>query len=606
MDKERFFEWDLIEVKGSHTGVKKSTCPICSHTRKNKKDTCLYTNFDSGTAKCFHCDRLSFRDSDNSHTKKNYELPSQEWNNYTALSDGLVKWSENERKIKQGTLMHFGVTEEKQYIPQVGKEQNCIVFNYFEGGKVVNKKYRDGRKNFTQSKGGKPMFYNINSVVGAKKVYIVEGEFDVLAMHEAGVKSCISLPSGANDNDDYWLNSKDYLTEAEEYVIAVDNDEKGIQIREKIAHRLGKFRCSYIEWKGKDANDEWIDGNIFESLKREIKFPVTGTFNAVDLSTQIDDLYDKGIPNTIAPTKRAFGNLKQQFSTMSGQLTVVTGIPSHGKSNFIEWYVLNLIDECDTKASFFSPEHHPLELHYANFAQKAVGKPFFGAVDGFERMTPDDRDRFKSWSKERLYLTTGSANESVDWDWLLEKFQEQIFTFGINCFVIDAWNKVRMPKGYSGKDGIDEVLTRLTAFCQQNDVQVFLVAHPTKMKKNETTSKYEAPDLYSVSGSADFRNQTHNGFTIYRDFGNEVEQGYTEFINLKTKMSFQGQIGARIKFIYHVPTARYYAEGCAPYAFDLTESGEKQPIDYTEKESNLNLSENDEFEFEGKSEIAPF
>jgi len=601
------FEWDLIDVKGSRTGSKLTTCPSCSHNRKKKTDKCLSVNFNLGKAFCHHCGSVSFEDEEQRAEQVNvYQLPSQEWNNYTALSDGLVKWSENERKIKQGTLMHFGVTEEKQYIPQVKKEQNCIVFNYFEGSKLVNKKYRDGKKNFTQSKGGKPIFYNINSVVGAKKVYIVEGEFDVLAMHEAGVKSCISLPSGANDNDDYWLNSKDYLTEAEEYVIAVDNDEKGIQIREKIAHRLGKFRCSYIEWKGKDANDEWIDGNIFESLKREIKFPVTGTFNAVDLSAQIDDLYDKGIPNTIAPTNRAFGNLKQQFSTMSGQLTVVTGIPSHGKSNFIEWYVLNLIDECDTKASFFSPEHHPLELHYANFAQKAVGKPFFGSVDGFERMTPDDRDRFKSWSKERLYLTTGSANESVDWDWLLEKFQEQIFTFGINCFVIDAWNKVRMPKGYSGKEGIDEVLTRLTAFCQQNDVQVFLVAHPTKMKKNETTSKYEAPDLYSVSGSADFRNQTHNGFTIYRDFGNEVEQGYTEFINLKTKMSFQGQIGARIKFIYHVPTARYYAEGCAPYVFDLTESGEKQPIDYTEKESNLNLSENDEFEFEGKSEIAPF
>ena len=603
------FEWDLIEVKGTRSGSKTTTCPLCSQGRKKKNDPCLSVNFNLGKAFCHHCGSVSFEDEEQrAEQVKVYELPSQDWNNYTSLSDNMVKWCEDKRKIKQSTLMQFGVTEEKQYVPQVGKEQNCIVFNYFEGDKVVNKKYRDGRKNFTQSKGGKPMFYNINSVVGAKKVYIVEGEFDVLAMHEAGVKSCISLPSGANDNDDYWQNSKDYLTEAEEYVIAVDNDEKGIQIREKIAHRLGKFRCSYIEWKGKDANDEWIDGNIFESLKREIKFPVTGTFNAVDLSTQIDDLYDKGIPNTIAPTKRAFGNLKQQFSTMSGQLTVVTGIPSHGKSNFIEWYVLNLIDECDTKASFFSPEHHPLELHYANFAQKAVGKPFFGAVDGFERMTPDDRDRFKSWSKERLYLTTGSANESVDWDWLLEKFQEQIFTFGINCFVIDAWNKVRMPKGCSGKEGIDEVLTRLTAFCQQNDVQVFLVAHPTKMKKNETTSKYEAPDLYSVSGSADFRNQTHNGFTIYRDFGNEVEQGYTEFINLKTKMSFQGQIGARIKFIYHVPTARYYAEGCAPYVFDLTESGEKQPIDYTEKEkeSNLNLSENDEFEFEGKSEIAPF
>jgi twinkle protein len=605
MDKERFFEWDLIEVKGSHTGVKKSTCPICSHTRKNKKDTCLYTNFDSGTAKCFHCDRLSFRDSDNSHTKKNYELPSQDWNNYTKLSDGLVKWSEDKRRIKQSTLMEFGITEEKKYLPQVKKDQNCIVFNYFEGGKVVNKKYRDGRKNFTQSKGGKPIFYNINSVVGAEKVYIVEGEFDVLAMFEAGIESCISLPSGANDNDDYWQNSKEYLSEVKQYVIAVDNDEKGEIIKDKIVHRLGKHKCSYIDWVGKDANDDLISGDIFESVKNETRFPVSGTFTANDLNEDIMNLYDRGMPDTMKLTKPCFGNIGEVFSTMMGQLTVITGIPSHGKSTFLEWYLLNLIDEHKVKASIFSPEHNPMGLHYSNLMQKAIGKPFFGTVEGVARMTKDDIIRFQQWSNERLYLTGGGAGEVIDWDWIFDKFKEQLFSFGINVFVVDAWNKVQLPKGMAGKEGIDQILTRITAFCQQNNVQIFLVAHPTKMRKNET-GRYDLPQLYDVSGSADFRNQTHNGFSVYRNFANENDEGSTEFHNLKTKMSFQGEIRGAVKFIYHVPTARYYAEGCAPYFFDLTESGEKQPIDYTEKESNLNLSENDEFEFEGKSEIAPF
>ena len=598
------FEWDKIEVAGSRTGEKITTCPNCSHTRKKKKDKCLSVNFHLGKAFCHHCNAVSFEDDNRqSEGVKAYELPSQDWHNYTSLSDGLVKWCEDTRRIKQSTLMHFGITEEKQFIPQVGREQNCIVFNYFEGSKVVNKKYRDGRKNFTQSKGGKPMFYNLNSIIGAKKVYIVEGEFDVLALYEIGITSVISLPSGANDNDDYWQNSKDYLTEVEEYIIAVDNDEKGELIRDKIAHRLGKYRCKFIEWKGKDANDDLLSGDLNKSIENLKKFPVNGTFNAIDFSDQIDSLYDNGLPDTIAPRKRAFGDFSKTFSTLQGQLTVWTGIPSHGKSNFCEWYILNLIHEYDFKSSFFSPEHHPIQMHFANFAQKAVGKPFYGNVDGVERMNKDDIKRFKEWSKERLYITAGEGSDVIDWKWIIEKFKEQLFTFGINIFVVDAWNKVQMPKGYHGKEGIDRVLTELTAFCQQNNVELHLIAHPTKMKKGDN-GKYEVPNLYDVSGSADFRNQAHNGCTIYRDF----DEGKTTFYNMKTKMSFQGNITGSLDFIYHLPTARYYIEGCKPYHLDLTEDGTKQPIDFEEPKENINLNEyqNESFDFENAPEDYAF
>lgn len=578
------FDWGKIEVKGNRSGNKRALCPECSHTRKKKNDTCLSVNFNIGKAYCHNCNAVSFQEDNVSEGVKQYEQPNQDWHNYTALSDKLVKWCEDERKIKQSTLMTIGVTEESQYIQQIGKQQNCIVFNYFEGSTLVNKKYRDGNKNFAQSKGGKPIFYNINSIAGSDRVYIVEGEFDVLAMYEAGIKNCISLPSGANDNDDYWSNSKIYLDGVKEFIIAVDNDEKGLKIREKIAHRLGKCRCKYIEWFGKDANEDWLNGKIFKSLKNIHSFPVEGTFNFDKLSQDVYDLYDNGFPKTMKLSKPCFSGLDKVFSTMQSQMTVVTGIPSHGKSNFLEWYVLNLIDEHEVKVSIFSPEHNPMELHMANFIQKAVGKPFFETVDGFEKVTKDDINRFGKWSNERLYLTSGGADDVVDWEWIIEKFKAQIFSFGINVFVVDAWNKVQMPKGYQGKEGIDAILTKLTAFCQQHQVQLFLVAHPTKMKKNEKTKQYEVPDLYDVSGSSDFRSQTHNGFSVYRNFPTEDEEGSTDFFNLKTKFSFQGDIGGVVKFRYHVPTGRYYIDGCKPYFFDLTQKGDVESIDFNPTE----------------------
>jgi twinkle protein len=107
---------------------------------------------------------------------------------------------------------------------------------------------------------------------------------------------------------------------------------------------------------------------------------------------------------------------------------------------------------------------------------------------------------------------------------------------------------------------ISEVLTKLTSFAQQNNVIIFLIAHPTKMKKSDSGA-YDMPNLYDVSGSADFRNQTHDGFCVYRIFEDENNAAQTIFKNLKTKFSFQGEIGAVKNFKYHLPSGRYYVEG---------------------------------------------
>lgn len=578
-----FINWNDIQVRGVEKGVKKTTCPNCSHERKKKKDPCLYVNFNDGIAKCFNCDALSFRDDnkENDYTIKHYELPKQDWKNYTKISDKMVKYFES-RNIAQSTIKDLGVTEETYYQPQLQKEVNNIVFNYFEGEQIVNKKYRSGNKAFTQTAGTKNIFYNINSVIGAEVVYIVEGEFDVLAFHDFGIKNVISVPNGANDNDDYWANSEKYLKDVKRFVIAVDNDEKGKELKEKIAQRLGRYRCEYLDFEsGKDANDCLINGTLENELKNIKRFPVSGTFSTMDLKDAILQLHRNGLPNTIKVNNDCFKggenekDFNEIFSVMRGHLVTITGIPSHGKSNFSEWYALNLMNDNDLKFSFYSPEHNPMALHQSNFIQKAVGKPFFSNFDGIERVTEKDIERYTEWANERLYLTSKDDGKTPSWKWILEKFEEQMYSFGVDCFVIDAFNKVKLPRGLSKKDAIDEVLTDLTNFAQSNNVVVFLVAHPTKMTKNDN-GLYAMPTLYDVSGSSDFRNQTHDGFCIYRFLDTQIEKGHTTFTNLKTKMSFQGDIGKSFAFEYDVPTGRYYAKGTPPPRFDMTRPIEEQ------------------------------
>lgn len=564
-----FIDWETLPLRKS-TGKEKVRCPKCDSVRSDKKDKSLMVYHKDGIAKCFYCNALSFRDSIERKTEVEYKLPKQDWRNYTNLSDNLVKWLETERNISQSTAIALGWSEEKHYQPQLGKEVNNLVFNFLEGETLVNKKYRSGNKKFTQSAGTKSIFYNINSAIGKEEVWITEGEFDVAALYEVGIKNAISVPNGANDNDEYWRTSETYLNEIKRFIIAVDKDEKGNILKEKIAQRLGRWRCQYVEWDGKDANDDLKSGVLKESIKKLKRFPVSGTFRVSDLYDDIIDLYDNGLPDTIYPKDRCFGNLKNIYTVMRGQLNVGTGMPSHGKSNFTDWYVLNLVKDYDLKASWFSPEHSPMSLYHTNLAEKVIGKNFWGKANGYQvdRVSKLELEKYKDWADERIYLTDCVGGEFPTWDWLFEKFKEQMYSFGIDIFVIDAFNKVLLPSG-NKIEQINIVLTKLTSFAQSNNVMVFLVAHPTKMQKNEK-GIYAVPTLYDVSGSADFRNMTHNGYTIYRYF-EDVELGHedeTEFFNMKTKFNFQGKIGESIKFKYCHQNGRFYANENEPlYSF---------------------------------------
>jgi twinkle protein len=204
----------------------------------------------------------------------------------------------------------------------------------------------------------------------------------------------------------------------------------------------------------------------------------------------------------------------------------------------------------------------PLELHFSNLSSLAIGRRFFSLND-------DDVSRFINWSNEKIYLTTPENGEMPTWDWLFNKFKEQQYAYGVDIFVIDAFNKLDFTDNKNHIQNINRVLGKLTMFAQMHNVIIFLIAHPTKMKKKEDGT-YDEPSLYDVSGSADFRNQTHDGFCIYRFFGNNTNSGYTTFRNNKVKYNFQGEIGDSETFFYDHENGRFYPSENNKCTIDFT------------------------------------
>ena len=61
------------------------------------------------------------------------------------------------------------------------------------------------------------------------------------------------------------------------------------------------------------------------------------------------------------------------FSTYTGQFITVTGIPSSGKSDFVDQMVVGYNKEYGWKTAFASPENAPIYLHAHKLMRKTWG-----------------------------------------------------------------------------------------------------------------------------------------------------------------------------------------------------------------------------------------
>jgi twinkle protein len=254
---DQFNQYKLEE--GKSQGI----CPLCSHDRKgeHKKSKCASYDWERGIGTCHNCNK-SFQ----LHTyqrkgisQKNYvKPPAKEHAEEMQLSQQVIDWFDK-RGISKETLYELQISEGPEFMPQTGKQENAIHFNYFLGGDLVNIKYRDARKNFKLYKGAEKVFYNINSIVGYEYCVIVEGEMDVLALHEAGVTNVISVPNGAtlhHNNLEYLDNCIDYFDDKEKIILAVDSDAAGQALQTELIRRLGSEVCYLASFEDcKDANE---------------------------------------------------------------------------------------------------------------------------------------------------------------------------------------------------------------------------------------------------------------------------------------------------------------------------------------------------------------
>ena len=152
---------------------------------------------------------------------------------------------------------------------------------------------------------------------------------------------------------------------------------------------------------------------------------------------EVTDLYYDGLPEG---TSTGWMNLDRFYKPHEGQLTIVTGVPSHGKSEFIDALTVNLAKKHDWRFAMMSPENFPLELHMSKLMRKLVGKSF-GAGYEHTMNEAETKEAFYFLDEHYRFITSDDEHLLTVED-ILEFTRQTIQENMTDGLVIDPWNEI--------------------------------------------------------------------------------------------------------------------------------------------------------------------
>nr|XP_043610315.1 twinkle homolog protein, chloroplastic/mitochondrial [Erigeron canadensis] len=564
-----------IRCKSYKTGqINGLLCPMCKGGDTGEKKLSLFIAEDCNAAmwNCFRAKcgwRGSTRgtaDVRSSYNKMN-KLPSMKKArniteselNLEPLCNDLCEYFA-ERMISEETLRRNSVMQ-RRYDDQI-----VIAFTYRRKGELVSCKYRDLAKKFWQESDTEKVLYGLDDIEGTSDVIIVEGEMDKLAMEEAGFRNCVSVPDGApptvsskdvpsveqDKKYQYLWNCKDYLEKASRIILATDADEPGQALAEEIARRLGRERCWRVTWPSKNDNEQFKDANevlmfmgpavLREAVESAELYPIKGLFCFRDYFSEIDAYYHQTLGAEIGVSTgwRAMDDL---YNVVPGELTIVTGVPNSGKSEWIDALLCNLNKSVGWKFALCSMENKVRE-HARKLLEKHVKKPFFNVRYGksIERMSVEELEEGKQWLNDTFHLIRCENDCLPSTNWVLSLAKAAVLRHGVNGLVIDPYNELdhQRPPNQTETEYVSQMLTSIKRFAQHHSCHVWFVAHPKQLQ--QWTGK--PPNLYDISGSAHFINKCDNGIVVHRN--RDPDEGAMDQVQIcvrKVRNKVSGTIG---------------------------------------------------------------
>lgn len=424
------------------------------------------------------------------------------------------------RGIDKNTVDYFRIAADKD---------GNIVFRFFEDGVDVFHKFRRDHKPTEEElrhlgkewreKNTKAILFNLDGIDLNEPVLLTEGQCDCMALWQAGAKNVVSVPSGSSD--DSWLeHCWATLEKVKTFILFGDNDPPGREMIQRIAKRLGEYRCKIVvdyppvpnhpDKFCKDANEVLVRCGEFElidMIENAVEPQIKGLINIGDVKP-VDPTTIPRIPTCIPALNESMGGL------VECGITVVTGESAAGKSVFVEELVLNAVEK-GYKTCIYSGELSREKL-LEIFSLQAAGSDWIGLKYDRGRgkkvpfVAPNVAARIQEYLTDKVYIfnNTEVYGKPIH-EAIMDMFDLAVRRYGCRLLVVDNLMSCLCEEDEELKAQTKFIAT-LKSFAVKTRTHVIVVAHPRKEKAGIPLTKS------SVAGSANIVNLADNAVAISR------------------------------------------------------------------------------------------
>ncbi len=452
------------------------------------------------------------------------------------------------RGISHQTLLDWKV-KRRQW-----NNRDCYVFQYFnEQNELEFVSYREIKKGGL--KGGceantKSILWGMWHIDVKQPVIITEGQFDAMAVWEAGYNNVVSVPGGSNNFE--WINHCwDWLETVDEFIIFGDNDEPGIKMVEELSRRLGKYRVKVVIHQHKDANEVLYRQGKSEIIRVIDEAIAQMPYGILDISKTEYQKYKNrihdGIPTGIRALDSTIDDLKL------GELSILFGRNGDGKSTVVSQILANNINN-----------RIPVFLYSGELSSNRIMNWIFRQVVGndkgyleyseskYGKIKSDITDRaleaLRKWCSGLFFTYDKSVgNVRKDTNTLFAVMAMAVKRYGCKLLVVDNLMSAMEEVADSLNSDQSNFTQQCKDFAEAYNVHVMLVTHPNKLKK-----KGESLEKEDISGSNNIPNKADIIMAVERNYRENRE--YDVKIKL-LKDREEGQI-VTVKFMYNPNTKR--------------------------------------------------
>lgn len=423
----------------------------------------------------------------------------------------VTRYLIDERRLTAEAIAAYRIGEADQVGPWPGwKEQKpsrgpWIVFPFFRGPELIGVKYlhvnrKDGKKFTLVEPGCEPTCFGWHVIdPAARELTICEGEIDAASLFVYG-RPAVSVPFGGGKGDKQQWVSTDWrwLEPFDTIYLCLDADAEGQAATEELVQRLGLHRCKVVTLPKKDANEclkEGITRAEIDACFAAARHIEPEELKPANYFTEdvIAEFYPSGgvLPGFDMPWK------KTGFRFLGGEVSVITGVNSHGKS--LLWSHVSLAGmEQAEKFCIASFEMHPKKT-LARMARQSTGVKF---------PSKEDIAACMDWMSGQVWLFNLVGTGKITR--LLEVFEYAFRRHGVKQFVIDSLMKCGIPEDdYRSQKAFVETLCD---FAARTGAHVHLVAHSRKGESEDVPV-----GKLDVKGTGAISDLAFNCFSVWRN-----------------------------------------------------------------------------------------